>query len=303
MITLGNDGVGGVPGGFGRFRNRIEIFDIKPGTKRLVIPAGWNKIRVAVIGAGGGGTPYGGDYLGTAGGGGGGYAEKVLSVREGEVYMYVVGRAAASLPGGTSSFGNILSATGGDVGSKGTSSTDPKGGVGGAGTGGTTNTLGGNGGDGLRGVTGVTTGGGGGGASGHRYGNGGDGEKSRGNDTSSNQFPIGGRGGNWLNYENNTQLYDDGWGLGVTRYDVPLEYHLGEINATASDSFWAVAEGGHGSSATRELPNYGGGAMGFDGRNISTVYRGGIGGGSGGGGYNQASFVAGPGAVIIEVLE
>ena len=72
MITLGaND----ASYGFGRFRNRIELFDIIPGTRQFTIPDGWKKIRVAVVGPGGGGQKsISSTYKYGGGGGGGGSA-------------------------------------------------------------------------------------------------------------------------------------------------------------------------------------------------------------------------------------
>lgn len=306
MITLGNDTVGVVGGGNGRFRNRIEIFDIKPGTKRLVIPAGWNKIRVAVIGAGGGSAPTGAVNVGPGGGGGGGYAERVFAVREGEVYIYNVGKGEAGAPGGTSTFGSILAATGGDMATVGSISPDvtAKGGVGGAGTGGETNTLGGKGGDGTNNVAYTNLGGGGGGASGHRYGNGGPGQVGQGVYPGSGNSPAGGRGGSWEN-NNSILLYDDGWGLGITRYDQPLEAPIGNIVTTVNWGGWWFAEVGEGSSSPKQVPNYGGGGFGNDGSGVGFRNRAGIGGGGGGrGGQGGNEFgLPGPGAVIIEVLE
>ena len=68
MIDLG--GSANVP--FGRFRNRIEVFDFTPGTRQLTIPEGWSKIRVAVVGGGAGGRNVTDPHTHGYGGGGGG---------------------------------------------------------------------------------------------------------------------------------------------------------------------------------------------------------------------------------------
>ena len=68
MIDLGGSAY--VP--FGRFRNRIEVFDVIPGTRQLTIPTGWTKIRVAVVGGGGSGYNSSTTSHGYGGGGGGG---------------------------------------------------------------------------------------------------------------------------------------------------------------------------------------------------------------------------------------
>ena len=122
---------------------RIEVFGIgnfrvytSPGTFDTI---GISSIRVRVIGAGGnGGGVYGG------GGGGGGYASKTIAspaYPAPGVYTVTVGPA----PGGTSSFGPAVSATGGSNGSS------PAGGTGGSGSGGDFNATGGTGGAGAPG--------------------------------------------------------------------------------------------------------------------------------------------------------
>lgn len=125
----------------------IVVFDVVPGTRSWTVPAGVFKIRTAAIGAGGG--PSGGT------GACGGYSEKVLAVLPGQVFSYTVGAGLAGTnPGGTSSFGGIISASGGAAGISGAA-------AGGVGSGGDVNTNGGNG-----------SASGGAGSSGHRFGNG-----------------------------------------------------------------------------------------------------------------------------------
>lgn len=287
MIDLGDSAY--VP--FGRFRNRIEVFDIIIGTRQLIIPAGWNKIRVAVVGGGGGGRNvddrskgYGG------GGGGGGYAEIELDVVAGQTYIYTVGAGGDfDQDGGTTSFGGILSATGGRTATNNTTAAS-KGGAGGVGIGGSINTSGGTGGNGLYILDG---GGGGGGASGNRYGNGGAGGVGS---TPLNGYTYGGIGGSWAEYPK-PLLYDDGWGLGITPHNLPLD---ADLTLGSSSYLYVYSRVGQGTSNSSHQANIGGGSCASRGATAS-VQRGGIGAG-GGGGYNTYTGRGGPGAVIVEVL-
>ncbi|MCF5914887.1 MULTISPECIES: glycine-rich domain-containing protein [Aeromonas] len=293
MITLG--GNAGASTGFGRFRNRIEVFDIIPGTRQLTIPEGWNKIRVAVVGGGGSGRNvtnkdlhgYGG------GGGGGGYAEIELDVVPGQTFTYTVGAGGdLNQDGGTTSFGALLSATGGKTATDNTSVAS-KGGAGGTGIGGTINKAGGAGGNAFDAASG---GGGGGGASGHRYGVGGAG----GNGLDNANIPnAGGVGGSWVDGLR-PLLYDDGWGLGITPHDLPLDAEL-TLQAIGGSNYLSVySRVGQGTSHAAHQTNIGGGSCSNRG-GTAAVQRGGIGAG-GGGGYNTNTGRGGPGAVIVEVL-
>lgn len=146
---------------------RLEVFGTgnfrvftEPGT--FVVNPGISSIRVRVVGAGGNGgngalSIIEGPSLpstttvagGGGGGGGGGYAHKVItSFTAPRSYAITVGSA----PGGTSSFGSVVSATGGSNGSNGTPALIPpsglgagppaSGGVGGTGSGGDVNFTG-----------------------------------------------------------------------------------------------------------------------------------------------------------------
>lgn len=138
-----------VPAGYmGEYGNRLwRVFNTS-GT--FVVPAGITKIRVRVLGAGCGGTNAG------RGGCGGGYAHGEFAVTPGASHTVTVGAGsvggASPSAGGTSSFGVLISATGG------TSS------AGGTGTGGDFQATGG--------VSGNAAGSGGGGA-GSQLGDGG----------------------------------------------------------------------------------------------------------------------------------
>jgi len=115
--------------GLGNF----QVFT-SPGT--YVVSPGISSIRVRVVGAGGNGGDYSpplGSPTSMGGGGGGGYAHKVItSFTAPRSYSVTVG----SSPGGTSSFGSEVSATGGGTGGQGF------GGPGGNGSGGDFNASG-----------------------------------------------------------------------------------------------------------------------------------------------------------------
>ncbi|WGD31193.1 hypothetical protein AncyloWKF20_05060 [Ancylobacter sp. WKF20] len=130
---------------------RILIFDTV-GTTNWTVPIGVQWLDwVEVYGAGGGaGTQDAG--FSTAhgeGGGGGGYAGGSVSVSPGDVIAITVGAAGVTsgtgsgTGGGTSSFGSVMSATGGGGGTSAGAS-----GTGGIGTGGQINLRGGSGYDG-----------------------------------------------------------------------------------------------------------------------------------------------------------
>lgn len=293
-VSLG----GSVPASFGRFRNAIEVFDIQPGTRQLTIPNGWSRIRVAVEGAGGGTRVRrvsNGTHGDSGGSGGGGYAEIVIDVVPGQTFTYTVGQAGdINADGGTSSFGGLISATGGKTATD-ITDTVSQGGDGGMGIGGDINTAGGRGGNGFDASGG---GAGGGGASGHRYGNGGNG----GHGAASG---VGGSGGGWGGSANGTTpgpsmnralLFDDGFGLGITEFDPPI---TSQLNSDAA--YGRVGEGGVGSTS-RILPNLGAGA-GASLQNGTSVgpRSAGLGGGAAGGPASVAG-KGGVGAVIVEVL-
>ena len=91
-------------------KSSIVLFDCNPGTRSWTADRDCT-IRAFVGGAGGGG-PAGLNQPG----GGGGYSEKVIAVTAGQAFSYTVGAGglpAAGAVGGTSSFGGIISATGG----------------------------------------------------------------------------------------------------------------------------------------------------------------------------------------------
>lgn len=105
------------------------------GTYTFVIPSGITSIRVRCFGAGGGG----GSNVAYVGGAGGGFALGTFSVTAGSSHIVTVGGGGTqNTAGGTSSFGSLISATGGAGGASNTSEK-----IGGVGIGGTVNYLGG----------------------------------------------------------------------------------------------------------------------------------------------------------------
>jgi hypothetical protein len=118
-----------------------KLPQITPGTRNLAVftpttqsdwtvPAGVTVLKLRVWGGGGaGGAGFG--YAG-GGGGAGGYAEGFYAVAAGQTYFVTVGNGGvgSGTAGGSSSFGNLTSATGGLAGNNGVSG---EGGTGGAG--------------------------------------------------------------------------------------------------------------------------------------------------------------------------
>lgn len=120
------------------------------GTYTFTAPvSGFYRITVVGAGGGGGGVYATAQQSSAAGGGGaGGYAIKVIWLDAGTTVTVIVGKGgfggigvAIGKPGGTSSFGDICSATGGEGGVYGNASVPVMGygGLPGAGTGGDTN--------------------------------------------------------------------------------------------------------------------------------------------------------------------
>jgi hypothetical protein len=109
-----------------------KLPQLSPGTQNLavfsptnqgnwVVPMGVSKIKLRVWGGGGaGGAGFGGAG---GGGAGGGYIEGFFAVPAGESYFVAVGNGGvgSGTSGGTSSFGSVASATGGQAGANGAS--------------------------------------------------------------------------------------------------------------------------------------------------------------------------------------
>ena len=162
------------------FLSAVVFFTSGTGGSTASLLPGWNNASntVELIGAGGNGgvaySPCGCQAEGGSGGGGGGYAKRA-NVSLGGTFTFTIG----GVPGGTTSFNSLFSATGGGTGNVATV------GVGGAGSGGTTNFSGGSGGK----ATTTGTGGGGGGGAAGLNGNG-----AAGSNTASSAGAAGGRG-------------------------------------------------------------------------------------------------------------
>lgn len=104
--------------------SRIATYP-NPGVYGFVVPNGTFRARVRLVGGGGGGGGCDGSTAG-GGGGAGGYAETYIDLNPGDVIPVVVGGGgsagnpgASGGGGGTSSFANLISATGGAPGSTG----------------------------------------------------------------------------------------------------------------------------------------------------------------------------------------
>lgn len=123
----------------------IAVFDTAGATDWSVPDAlrqGLRKAHVTVVGGGGGGGKH--TSVGGGGGGGGGVSESILDLNGVSSVTVTVGIGgsgrgieAPGIAGGTSSFGNFLSATGGSGGES--SSTSSQGGASGVGSGGQLN--------------------------------------------------------------------------------------------------------------------------------------------------------------------
>lgn len=219
MIDLGGQGVPLLGMGGGMFKASIILFDTRPGTRQFTVPKGVKKIRAFVIGPGGIG--------------GGGYSEKELDVVAGQKFAYTVGVGSDGSAASTSSFGGLISASGGMV-------------LGGVGLGGDVNF---NGGDG-KALSGSTVVKNSGGSAATRYGNGGAGGYT---DYSGHRLSGG-------SFNPNSRNTTDGWGLGM----MPGSYGWGGTYSVGVDSpaVWTLATmgGGGASEGSGALPGIGGGA-------------------------------------------
>lgn len=276
-----------VPAGYmGEFGNGLWwTFSV---SGKFVVPAGVSKLRVRVVGAGGGrGTGGVG-----GGGGGGGYAHGVFGVTAGQSFVVTVGVGGNSVDGGSSSFGALISATGGK---KGNSSSPYNGGAGGVGVGGDFQSKGGKGGTGDSSGTP-----GGGGAAGSQLGDGGDGgDWISGSNGGGGGGVGGGKGGNATGAAGG-----GGSPFGNATLSTPAPDIIGGISSGVANPISAVIRfpfdgftGGGGSNG--KSPGPGGG--GYAGETPGL----GGGGGQGGGGGGQvlasnASQFGNPGLVIVE---
>jgi hypothetical protein len=121
-----------------------KLPQLSPGTRNLVVfqpttqgtwtvPAGVSVLKLRLWGGGGAG---GSGFEGAGGGGaGGGYSEGFYSVSPGQSFVVSVGNGGAASNGGSSSFGSLAMATGGQAGASGGSGAGGAGGSGGTGSG------------------------------------------------------------------------------------------------------------------------------------------------------------------------
>ena len=148
-----NFGVGRLPGQDVFGSGRVRVF-LSSGT--FIVPPGVTSIRVRCHGAGGSGGNGSNNPGRATGGGGGGFAMKTIAVTPGTSYGVTVGKGGVPNPtspisqgfaGGTSSFGGLLSGTGGGAGQAVHATQALNGGAGGSGFGGDVNFTGGRGGN------------------------------------------------------------------------------------------------------------------------------------------------------------
>lgn len=102
----------------------INMVAIKT-TQAFIVPTGITKVRIQLWGGGGGGGGASGINSGGTGGGGGGYCDGTYNVAPSQSIMVTIGEGGdggtiqnvyGAKPGGTTSFGSLASATGGDAG-------------------------------------------------------------------------------------------------------------------------------------------------------------------------------------------
>ncbi len=191
-------------------KSSIVLFDCNPGTRSWTVPEGVSQIRAFVVGGGGQNQ-----------GSGGGYEEKSITVTPGQVLSYTVGAPGISgaTTGGTSSFGGVISATGGAT----------LGGAPGVGSGGEVSTSGG------LGMSGTSDNQASGGASGHAFGNGQAGRQRAGGGFSADHLS-----------------FIDGWKIGL----ISESYGRGGASSTGGILSPGLGGGGCGVAAS---PNFVGG--------------------------------------------
>jgi hypothetical protein len=123
----------------------VPSFQAFGSSGTFVVPTNVTKIMVELWGGGGGGGS-GYSYYTGGGGGAGGYGWAVFNVTPGASYTVTTpADADGGVHGGTTSFGSLMSATGGSPGANATSGGDGLGGAGGIATGGAVNFTSGSG--------------------------------------------------------------------------------------------------------------------------------------------------------------
>lgn len=140
----------------------VPSFQVFASSGTFVVPTNVTKIMVELWGGGGGGgsgynysNSNGATNYTGGGGGAGGYGWNVFNVIPGNSYTVTTpADSVGGAHGGTTSFGSLLSATGGSAGANATSSGPGLGGAGGISTGGAVNFTSGSGFSGVAGGTG-----------------------------------------------------------------------------------------------------------------------------------------------------
>lgn len=114
--------------------NGVSSMQVFQSSGTFTVPQGVNRIVVEAWGGGGAGGGNYGLYSG-GGGGGGGFGKGVFSVAPGATFPVTVGSGGDNgSPGGSSSFGALLSASGGRPGGSATANGPGSGGAGGTST-------------------------------------------------------------------------------------------------------------------------------------------------------------------------
>ncbi len=285
------------PGSLGILNNGKWKLFVASGS--FTVPAGITQIRVRVVGGGGAGQAAAGA------GSGGGYAHGLFTVVPGAVYAVTVGAGGVTTgqAGATSSFGALISATGGAS----------NGGAGGTGTGGDFQAAGGTGG------STNTSGGGGAGSQLGVGGNGYNGSFGAGAGvggvnarSTAGSSPFG-----WDSQDLTTGGMDCMGGTPTVHRDVGGSYH-GAVNPSGriirfpfdgftggGGSYFAGGAGGRGGIGCGGAPgnnSFVGGAGGIGGGGASTSGGAGAGGMGGGGGASSSSSsgAGGTGLVVVE---
>lgn len=117
--------------GYQTTTNSLSTIATFNSSSSFTVPAGVTKVRVQVWGAGGSGGGSTNQAYPGGGGGAGGYGTGVYPVTPGQVIPVTVGIGGAAAAGGSSSFGTLLTANGGAVGTSGANGTVGLGGLGG----------------------------------------------------------------------------------------------------------------------------------------------------------------------------